>query len=149
MLILSLLCNTIPNHMKKLFSIGYSDNAISFAAFILRITLGALMVPHGYQKIMNFAARSSTFADPFHIGHSTSMAMVIFAEFFCAVFVIMGLFTRLACIPLIIAMAVALFYAHHGDFFGKGEHAALFLGGFIAILFMGPGKVSIDRLIGK
>lgn len=107
------------------------------------------MIPHGYQKLMNFAAKSSTFTDPFHIGHPVSMALVIFAEFFCAIFVVMGLFTRLACIPLIIAMTAVVFYAHHADFFGKGEHGALFLGGFIALLFTGPGKISLDRLIGK
>ena len=135
--------------MKKLFSIKYSDNGIALATFFLRLTLGALMIPHGYQKLMSFASKSSAFTDPFHVGHATSMALVIFAEFFCAVFVLMGLFTRLACIPIIIAMSVALFNAHHSDFFGRGEHAALFLGGYIALFFTGPGKMSIDRLIAK
>lgn len=135
--------------MKKLFSINYSDNGITLAALILRLALGALMIPHGFNKLMNFSSKSSTFTDPFHIGHPTSMALVIFAEFFCAVFILMGLFTRLACIPLIVAMSVALFHAHNGDFFGKGEHAALYLGGFVALLLIGPGKVSLDKLIGK
>ena len=74
---------------------------------------------------------------------------VIFAEFFCGVFILLGLFTRLACIPLIISMSVALFYAHKGDFFGDGEKATLFLLGYLALLFTGPGKVSMDKLIGK
>lgn len=46
-------------------------------------------------------------------------------------------------------MSVALFHAHHGQLFGAGEKAALFLTGFTVLLFMGPGKVSLDRLIGK
>jgi putative oxidoreductase len=44
-------------------------------------------------------------------------------------------------------MSVALFSANKGDFFGRGESAGLFLVVFLAILVMGPGKVSIDRLI--
>lgn len=135
--------------MKKLFSINYSDNGITLAALVLRLTLGALMIPHGFNKLMSFSSKSSTFTDPFHIGNPTSMALVIFAEFFCAVFIVMGLFTRLACVPLIIAMAVAVFYSHDADFFGKGEHAALYLGGFVVLLLTGPGKVSLDKLIGK
>ncbi len=107
------------------------------------------MIPHGYGKLISFASRSSTFADPFHIGHPTSMALVIFAEFFCAVFVLLGLFTRLACIPLIVTMSVAVFHAHNGAIFGKGELPALFLAGYIALLFTGPGKISMDKLIGK
>jgi putative oxidoreductase len=77
------------------------------------------------------------------------MALVIFAELICATLVTAGLLTRLACIPLIIAMGVAVFSAHQGKIFGDGEHAALFLGGYLAILVMGPGRISLDKLIGK
>lgn len=135
--------------MKRLFSIKYTDNGISFATFLLRLALGGLMIPHGYGKLITFASKSSSFADPFHIGHSTSMALVIFAEFFCAVFILLGLFTRLACIPLIVAMGVALFYAHKGQFFGQGETATLYLLGYLALLFTGPGKISMDKFIAK
>ena len=135
--------------MKKLFSSKYSDNTISFSLLLLRLTLGGLMIPHGVQKLMRFAAKSSTFSDPFGIGSPTSMALTIFAELFCAAFIVVGLMTRLASIPLIIAMSVAVFYSRHGKIFGEGEHAALYLGGFIALLFAGPGKYSMDKLIGK
>jgi putative oxidoreductase len=135
--------------MKKLFSIKYSDNGITFATLLLRLAVGGLVIPHGYSKLISFAAKSSSFSDPFHIGHATSMSLAIFAEFFCGVFILLGLFTRLACIPLIISMSVALLYAHKGDFFGAGEKATLFLFGYLALLFTGPGKVSMDKLIGK
>ena len=68
--------------MKKLFSSKYSDNTIAFALLLSRLALGGLMIPHGYKKLMNFAAKSSTFADPLHIGPTFSMALTIFAEFF-------------------------------------------------------------------
>ena len=135
--------------MKKLFNTKYSDNSISFVLLVLRLAVGGLMIPHGYKKLMNFAAKSSTFTDPFHIGGPASMGLTIFAEFFCAVFIILGLMTRLSTIPLIVTMSVALFIAHKGEIFGDGEHAALYLAGYIALLFAGPGKMSIDKLIGK
>ena len=135
--------------MKKLFNSKFTDNGISFALLVFRLTLGGLMIPHGYDKLISFASQSSNFADPFNIGPTLSMALTIFAEFFCAVFILMGFMTRLATIPLIIAMSVAVFDAHHGKIFGEGEHAALYLGGFIGLLFSGPGKISMDRLLGK
>jgi len=136
--------------MKRIFSTAVSDNAVSFAALLLRVGAGLLMmVNHGFDKLSHFAQKAPRFADPFHIGTTTSLSLVIFAEFFCAAFIVIGLFTRLAAIPLIIAMSVALFSAHNGDFFGKGESAGLFLIVFTAILVLGPGKVSIDRLINK
>jgi putative oxidoreductase len=126
--------------MKKLFSTKYSDRSVSFALLLLRLSLGGLMIPHGYQKLMSFASKSSGFSDPFHIGGPASMSLTIFAEFFCAIFIVLGLMTRLACVPLITAMSVALFYAHHGEVFGDGEHAALYLLGYAALFFTGPAR---------
>lgn len=135
--------------MKKLFSTRYSDKSVSFALLLLRLSLGGLMIPNGYQKLINFAAKSSGFTDPLHIGGPASMSLTIFAEFFCATFILLGLMTRVACIPLIISTSVAVFYSHHGQVFGDGEYAALYLFGYLALLFTGPGKISMDRLIGK
>jgi putative oxidoreductase len=136
--------------MKKLFSTRTSDSAFSFGMLLLRLGAGSLMlVDHGLDKLMHFSEKAGKFADPFHIGSTTSLALIVFAEFFCAAFIVLGLFTRLACIPLIIGMGVALFYAHKGEFFGGGESAGLYMIVFLAILVMGPGRVSLDRFIGK
>lgn len=135
--------------MKKLFSTRFSDTSASIALLVLRIGLGVMMIPHGYNKLVNFASKSATFADPFHIGSSTTLILVIFAEFFCASLLVLGLLTRFACIPLIATMSVALFHSHNGQIFGAGEKAGLYLAGFIALVLMGPGKISTDRLIGK
>ena len=136
--------------MKKMFSTRVSENGLAFALFILRIGAALLiMIKYGFYKLTHFAQIAPKFSDPFHIGSTTSLALVVFAEFFCAAFVILGLFTRLACIPLIIATSVALFSAMKGDFFGKGEAAGMFLVVFLTLLITGPGKASLDRLIGK
>lgn len=136
--------------MKKLFSTAVSENALAFALLVLRVAAGSLMlVKHGFDKLTHFSQYAPKFADPFHIGSTPSLALVVFAEFFCAAFIIIGLFTRLATLPLIVAMSVALFSANKGDFFGKGELAGLFFACFVTLLFTGPGKVSLDRLIAK
>ena len=136
--------------MRKLFSTGVSDSAFSFAMLVLRVGAGSLMlIQHGLDKLMHFSSKAPHFSDPFGIGSTTSLAMVLFAEVFCATFIIMGLFTRLASIPLVIAMAVALIYANRSDFYGKGELPGLFLICFLVILFNGPGSVSLDRFIAK
>jgi putative oxidoreductase len=95
------------------------------------------------------AAKRADFMNFMGIGQTMSLALVIFAEFFCSLFLIIGLFTRFAAIPLIITMCVALFKVHKGDVFGNGETVALFLTGYIVLLLCGPGKVSVDGMIGK
>jgi putative oxidoreductase len=83
------------------------------------------------------------------LGNTISLGLAVFAEFFCAMFLIMGLFTRLTVIPLIITMCVVVFMASNGEIFGDGEHGSLYLVGFLVILLCGPGKASVDGIMGK
>lgn len=135
--------------MRKLFSANYSAGAINAAMLVLRLGLGILMMAHGYEKLRGFGDMQHKFMNFMGIGSTASLALVVFAEFFCSLFLILGLFTRLATIPLIIATCVMVFMAHKGDVFGDGEVAALYLTGYIVLLFAGPGKVSVDGMIGK
>lgn len=135
--------------MKKLFSAKHTDGAFNTAMLVLRLGLGILMINHGYDKLVHFGKYQGEFMNFMGIGQTMSLALVVFAEFFCSLFLILGLFTRLATIPLIITMCVALFKAHNAHFFTDGEMAALYLIGYIALLFTGPGKVSVDGMIGK
>jgi putative oxidoreductase len=135
--------------MKKLLSTKYSASAFNIAMLILRVGFAGLLLPHGYDKLVNFAANEKLMINFLGIGQSMSLALVVFAEFFCALFVLLGLFTRLASIPLIISMSVAVTIAHKGQIFGEGEHAAMYAVGFLVLLLVGPGKISVDGITGK
>ena len=138
--------------MKKLFSTKYSAGAFNTALLLLRLSFGILMMKAGFYKLTHFNEilnKPGGFMDFLGMGSTMSLALLVFAEFFCSMFLILGLFTRLAAIPLIIAMLVALIKAHNWDVFGAGQAAALFLTGYLVILLTGPGKVRVDGMIGK
>ena len=135
--------------MKKLLSTKYSAGAFNTAMLLLRLVVGFLMINHGYGKLVHFGDMQGKFINFLGLGQPVSLALVVFAEFFCALFIIIGLFTRLATIPVIVAMGVALFKAHNSDFLGEGEMATLYLAGYLVLLIVGPGKVSVDGMIGK
>jgi putative oxidoreductase len=135
--------------MRKLLSTNYSAGAFNTAMLLLRLAAAGLMVKHGYDKMVHFEETAKQMINFMGIGQNASAALVIFAEFFCSLLLIIGLFTRFACIPLIICMAVAVFKAHNGDILGDGSTAALFLGCYIVLLLTGPGKISVDSMIGK
>ncbi|MEO5999820.1 MAG: DoxX family protein [Chitinophagaceae bacterium] len=132
--------------MRKFLSINYSTSAFSIAMLLLRVGSGAMAMSHGYNKLVHFADMKSKFMNFMGIGSSLSLSLVIFSEFFCSIFLIIGLFSRLVVLPLIFSMSVALFKAHNGDIFGDGEKTALYLTCFIAILLCGPGKASVDGM---
>jgi len=135
--------------MRKLFSSGYSNGAVSFSMLVLRLVSGGLILLHGWPKLINFTAKMNSFPDPFGVGHKISLGMVVFAEVFCAVLLILGLLTRLASIPLIICMSVVVFMIHRADAISEKELPVLFLGAFVTLLFTGPGKFSLDGVLGK
>jgi len=135
--------------MRKLLSTKYSAGAFNAAILILRLSLGIMMMKHGYDKLVGFGDMQGKFMNFMGMGSSMSLALLIFAEFFCSLFLILGLFTRLAAIPLIIATCVMVFKAHHADVFGEAQTAALYLTGYVVLLFVGPGRVSVDSMISK
>lgn len=134
--------------MKKLFSTRYNATAFNLGLLLLRIGAGVLMAHHGFQKIQNYDQWSHGFINFMGLGPTVSYMLAIFAEFFCAILIVLGLFTRLACFVLVINCTVALSTVHW-DLFDKGELLTLFLACYLTLLFTGPGKVSVDGLISK
>lgn len=134
-----------------LFTSGASNNSLDFASLALRIIAGgAMFYSHGIGKFQKlFSDQAIQFADPFGLGAAATFNLVVFAEFLCAGLIIIGLFTRFALIPLVINMAYIVFVFHAADDFAAKEIAVLYLVMYAAILLIGPGKYSLDRLIKK
>jgi putative oxidoreductase len=120
--------------------------ALDLALFVLRVSSGGIMMTHGWNKLMNFQDKSVSWPDPLHVGHSISLGMTVFAELFCAGLLVVGLFSRLALVPLIFLMTVAVFVIHAGDSFGDKEHAVLFLVPYAVLFLSGPGLYSLDSI---
>jgi putative oxidoreductase len=110
---------------------------------------GSMLFFHGIPKLQAWSEKSATFPDPMGIGNEASMALTIFAEAFCAALVVLGGLTRFALIPLIIAMGTAFFVIHGSDPYNVKELAFLYLAAFTAMFFIGPGRLSVDSLIGR
>lgn len=113
----------------------------------LRLGAGSLMLMHGLPKLMSFAEKAPTFADPLGIGGPLSMALAIFAEVICALLVMMGLTTRLASMVLVINFAVITQIVHAADPIAKKELAMFYLLIYAVLLLTGPGRIAIDRLL--
>jgi len=128
-----------------------SANAIAsdFGLLILRLISGGALLTHGYPKFQKVINGDMQFGDPLGLGQATSLYLSAFAEFVCAILIVLGLLTRLASIPLIINMAVAFTIVHGADDFGTKELSLLYLGMFLTLFFTGPGKYSVDRGIFK
>ena len=134
--------------IRKLFSpASWSVNATDWASLILRLTFGLLMLSHGIPKLMKLMNGTMEFGDPIGIGVPASLALTVFAEVLCSVLLIIGLWARLALIPPIITMAVAVFIVHINDVLEIMELAWMYLLSYCALFLLGSGQYSVDRIL--
>lgn len=138
--------------MKKLlnfFLFGKStgEGMASLGLLILRVAAGVLMMTHGWSKIQNFEGMVQSGFDPVGMGATLSVVMLIGAEFIAALFIVLGLLTRLSAVPLIVAMSVAAFVAHASDPLQVKELSLIYLAIFASLMITGAGKYSLDSIL--
>ncbi len=121
----------------------------NLSQLILRLAAGGMMLTHGYPKFLKLISGNFAFGDPIGLGPEVSLVLTVFAEFVCSILIVLGLFTRLAAIPLIFTMLVAVFLVHGADPFSKQELGLMYAAMFTCIGLLGPGKFSIDSLRGR
>ena len=101
---------------------------------------------HGWPKLISFTESMDGFPDYIGLGSPISLGLVVFAEFFCAIALALGIATRAVTVPLIITMAVAAFFYHATDPMSDRESSLIYLACFVTILLAGSGKYSLNRI---
>lgn len=123
---------------------GFLVNA---GLLILRVTLGAMMIHHGQEKLANPEFFAANYVVPLHLPFPLLMAHLAgYAEILGSWCLILGIFSPLGALALAGTMSVAAY--HHILTSGFNiyvlELVVLYLGGSAAILLIGPGRFSFD-----
>ena len=96
--------------MNKLNLLSFKPINTDFGLLLVRLIIGVLMAFYGYEKLIHFDemshsdfwAKNVSFLG---MNGSFPLALTIFAELFCSLLLVLGLFTRLSLIPLLFTMA--------------------------------------------
>ena len=128
-----------------------------FGLTAIRIVVGIIFAAHGAQKLFGMfggygIAGTAQYMES--LGLAPGQLMAILAggtEFFGGLALIIGLLVRPAALGLTFLSLVAIFsvHIHNGLFMANNgyEFALALLGGSVAVLIEGAGKLSIDRAI--
>lgn len=136
--------------MKRVLNPHSGTDVKDIMLLVVRLVIGALLITHGHPKFMKLISEEPVqFVSLFGMSMELSLTLAMFAEFICAILIMLGLFTRVAAIPIIINMLVIVFVVHSADPIGKKELPLLYLVSYIYIFFMGAGKYSLDYLLHK
>ncbi|AON56898.1 MULTISPECIES: DoxX family protein [Herbaspirillum] len=104
-----------------------------------------LFYVHGLPKLLHYAHELTVIEDPFGLGPTVSLWAAIFAEALCPLLIAAGLFTRLACLPIIGVLLVAMLAVHPDWSIAEGQFGWLLLVIFTAIALCGPGQWRLGR----
>ena len=98
-----------------------------------------LLLIHGLPKLLNWSSELQRIEDPFGLGASLTLGLAVFAEVFCPLLLILGICARLACLPVIAVLLVALVVVHPEWSLEQGQFAWLFLVLYAGLALTGPG----------
>lgn len=131
-------------------------------ALLTRVALGAVLFPHGAQKLLGwfggygFSGTMGFFTGTLHVPAPLAL-LVILAESLGAVGLVFGLGTRLAAagVSAVMLGAIAMTHAQHGFFMnwfgqqrGEGfEYHLLVLALALPLAWWGAGAASLDRVV--
>ena len=124
---------------------------------VLRVLVGIIFAAHGSQKLFGWfggggLAGTAQWMESIGLAPGTLMALLSGGtEFFGGLALIIGLLARPAALGLTFTLLVAIFTVHisNGLFMANNgyEFALALLGGTLAVLIEGAGKLSLDQAI--
>ena len=122
-----------------------NDRAQNLGLLFLRVTGGLfLLFVHGLPKLLDFAAQLQLIEDPFHLGAHLTLILAIFAEDLCPLLIVAGLLVRLACLPILFVLLVALLFVHPQWSVAEGQFGWLLLILFATVFIAGPGRLALN-----
>ena len=124
----------------------------SFGLLILRLSIGTMLIHHGYEKTADIQNFADAFVRPIGIPFPILASYIAaYSEIYGSWLLIAGLLTRFAALSIVGTIGVAIYHAIVTAGFNIYllELLVLYMGGALCILLLGGGDFAIDRLLRK
>ena len=124
----------------------------SFGLLILRLSIGTMLIHHGYEKTADIENFADAFVRPLGLPFPIFLSYIAaYSEIYGSWLIIFGLLTRLGALSIVGTISVAIYHALATSGFNIYllELLILYFGGAFCILCYGGGDFAIDRLLRK
>lgn len=137
--------------MKKLITNTNLESKLThIALFIFRIALSLeLIIAHGLKKLGVGVTEAEKVPNPLHLPEAFNSLFADAANLVFPVFVILGLFTRIAVLPILAVTLTGYFILHWNDALLIKDTPFMYSLCYLFLLFVGPGKYSLDNYLTK
>ena len=115
----------------------------------LRLGVGFVFISYGYSKLSGGPEQFAGMLTGLGVASPTLFAwLVTIAELVGGSLLVVGLLTRLVTLPLIATLVGAIILVKADAGMPEAGIDIALLAGLAALLLMGPGRLSVDRLMG-
>ena len=124
----------------------------SLGFLLLRLSIGIMLIHHGYEKLENIENFADAFVRPLHLPFPVFFSYVAaFSEIMGSWLIIFGLATRLGALAILGTASLGIYHALVTTGFNIYllELLVLYWGGAVCVVLNGGGKFSIDHLIAR
>ena len=124
----------------------------SFGLLILRLSIGTMLIHHGYEKTADIQNFADAFVRPIGLPFPIiSSYIAAYSEIYGSWLLIAGFLTRFASLSIVGTIGVAIYHAIVTAGFNIYllELLVLYMGGALCILLLGGGDFAIDRFLRK
>jgi putative oxidoreductase len=126
--------------------VRYLDRLQPLALLVMRLALGFVMFFHGYHKVFGGLHHHAQFVASLGLPAWTAYVSS-FTEFFGALLILLGLFTRVAALGICIDLSVAIAkYDIHRGLIGGYETPLALAALAFALIFFGAGPIALDHI---
>lgn len=123
-----------------------SVNDLALLAF--RVAVSAqLIVVHGLKKLGIGVTQAENVPNPLHLPQAINQIFATSANVIFPLFIIFGVLTRLATLPILAVTLTGYFIVHGSDPLPERDVPFMYSIVFLLILILGPGKYSIDNIL--
>lgn len=134
----------------RLFTVPAGSRCFNLLLLLFRVAISVqLIVVHGLKKLGIGVDNIEIIPNPFGFPAYINNIMAISANIVFPLFVIAGIFTRVATIPVLAVTLTGYFVVHRNDPMLVSDVPFMYSVSFLFILFSGAGKFSLDHLLYK
>ncbi|PJR04062.1 DoxX family protein [Avrilella dinanensis] len=115
-----------------------------------RVLLSVEMIyAHGLKKLGIGVAEAEQVPNPLHFPEAINNALAVSANILFPILVILGIFTRLAVLPILALTLTGYFVLHFHDAPLVKDTPFMYSLSYLVILFLGAGRYSLDHYLFK
>lgn len=114
-----------------------------------RVVLSGEMYAHGLKKLGIGVAEAEQVPNPLRFPEAINNVLVVSVNIFFPILVILGFFTGLSVLPILVVRLTKYFVLHFHDAPIIKETPFMYSLSYLVILFLGAGKYSLDHYLFK